>query len=116
MVRVKRGVVSKQKHNKLLEEAKGYRGTRSTLVKTAREAVLHAGEYAFHGRKRKKRDFRRLWIVRINEALKSEGKQYSRFVSGMKSKNIALDRKILANLVQEDPETFKAITQEAFKK
>ena len=116
MVRVKRGVISKQKHNKLLAEAKGYRGTRSSLVKTAREAVLHAGEYAFHGRKRKKRDFRRIWIVRINEALKAEGKQYSRFVSGMKSKNIALDRKILANLVQEDPETFKAITQEAFKK
>lgn len=116
MVRVKRGLVSKRKHNKLLDQAKGYRGTRSTLVKTAREAVLHAGEYAFHGRKRKKRDFRRIWIVRINEALKSEGKQYSRFVSGMKAKNIGLDRKILANLVQEDPETFKAVVSEAFKK
>ena len=116
MVRVKRGVISRKKHKKLLDQAKGYRGSRSTLIKTAREAVLHAGEYAFHGRKLRKRDFRRLWITRINEALKADGHRYSDFIAKMKEKNIELDRKILSNLVQEDPDTFREIVSQTFKK
>ncbi|MEK7092470.1 MAG: 50S ribosomal protein L20, partial [Patescibacteria group bacterium] len=73
MARVKRGVVSRRKHNKLLDLTKGYRGTKSRLVRTAKQAALHAGAYAFHGRKLRKRDFRSLWITRIGEAVKKEG-------------------------------------------
>lgn len=112
MTRVKRGVVSRRKHKKLLSQTRGYRGTKRRLVKVAREAVLHAGEYAFHGRKRKKRDMRRLWITRISEAVKQEGISYSRFISGLNKNKIALDRKILADLVLNDIETFKKIARE----
>jgi len=93
MTRVKRGLVSKRRHNKLFEQAKGYRGTKSKLTKVAREAVLHAGQYAFHGRKRKKIDMRRLWIVRIGEAAKQEGISYSRLIDGLNKKKIELNRK-----------------------
>lgn len=116
MVRVKRGVVSRQKHKKLLDQAKGYRGSRSSLIKTAREAVLHAGEYAFHGRKLRKRDMRRLWITRINEAVREEGHKYSDFVKNMKDKKIEIDRKILAHLAKEDRDTFREIVSQTFKK
>jgi len=116
MSRVKRGMVSRRKHNKIFELAKGYRGTRSRLIKTATEAVLHADQYAYHGRKRKKRDFRRLWIVRIGEAVKAEGHSYSTFVNAMKIKNIQLDRKILANLVLDNREAFTVIVKKAFEK
>ena len=94
MARVKRGVVSRRKHKKLLALTKGYRGTKRRLVKVAREAALHAGEYAFAGRKNKKRDFRRLWITRISEATKQEGTSYSRFMAGLAKNNIKIDRKI----------------------
>ncbi|KKQ95141.1 MAG: 50S ribosomal protein L20 [Candidatus Levybacteria bacterium RIFCSPHIGHO2_02_FULL_39_36] len=113
MTRVKRGVVSHKKHNKLLSLTRGYRGTRSRLVKVAREAALHAGEYAFHGRKRKKRDFRRLWITRISEAVRQEGISYSKLIASLIKKNIRLDRKILSDLVLNDPQTFKKIVEEA---
>jgi large subunit ribosomal protein L20 len=109
MARVKRGVVSRRKHNKLLSLTKGYRGTRSKLVKVAREAELHARQYAFHGRKLRKRDFRTLWITRISEALKNEEINYSTFINKLKKANITLDRKILSNLIVEDPNTFKQI-------
>ena len=115
MSRVKRGVVSRRKHNKIFDLAKGYRGTRSRLIKTATEAVLHADQYAYHGRKRKKRDFRRLWIVRIGEAVKEEGHSYSTFVNALKSKNILIDRKILSSLVTENREAFTVVVKEAFK-
>lgn len=115
MSRVKRGVVSRRKHNKIFDLAKGYRGTRSRLIKTATEAVLHADQYAYHGRKRKKRDFRRLWIVRIGEAVKEEGYSYSKFIKAMKDKNIMLDRKILANLVLNNKDAFKSVVSLAFK-
>lgn len=109
MARVKRGVVSRRKHNKLLGLTKGYRGTKSKLVKVAHEAVLHAGSYAYHGRKLRKRDFRKLWITHISEAVKQEGMSYSVFIHLLKEKNIELDRKILNDLILNDPETFKKI-------
>ena len=115
MARVKRGLVSHRRHKKLLSLNKGYRGTKSKLVRVAHEAALHAGEYAFAGRKNKKRDFRRLWITRISEASKAQGLPYSRFVDGLTKANIKIDRKILADLVVNDPETFKNIVQTVSK-
>ena len=112
MARVKRGTVSRRKHKKLLNLTKGYRGTKSRLVRVAKEASLHAGQYAFHGRKLRKRDNRSLWIVRIGEAVKKEGLYYSVFINKLKKANIELDRKILSDLVVEDPETFKKIVSE----
>src|SRR5579863_6574362 len=109
MARIKRGTVSRRKHNKLLEQTKGYRGTKSKLVKIAKEASLHAGQYAYHGRKLRKRDFRTLWIIRIGEAVKKEDLSYSVFIDKLHKANIQLDRKILSNLVVEDPQTFKQI-------
>jgi len=109
MARVKRGTVSRRKHNKLLSQTKGFRGTKSRLVKVAKEAALHAGQYAYAGRKIRKRDFRALWITRIAEAVKKEDMNYSTFIDKLKKSNIELDRKILSNLVTEDPETFKQI-------
>lgn len=115
MTRVKRGVASHAKHKKTLEAVKGYRGSRSRLIRTAKAALLHSGAYAYHGRKRMKRDFRRLWIVRISEAVKSHGHSYSRFIQALKVKNIILDRKILSNIVVDDPKTFEAIVTKAFE-
>ena len=111
MTRIKRGVASHQKHKKLLSLTKGYRGPKRKLVKVAKEASLHAGEYAFHGRKRKKIDFRRLWITRISEASKLNGISYSVFMNKLSKKNIELDRKILADLVRNDNDTFKKIVE-----
>lgn len=116
MSRVKRGVVSRKRHNKIFELAKGYRGTRSKLIKTATEAVLHADAYAYHGRKRKKRDFRRLWVTRIGEAVKEEGYSYSRFIKAMKDRKIELDRKMLANLISENRDAFTQVVKTAFGK
>lgn len=110
-MRVKTGTVRKRKHKKLLALAKGYRMTKHRLVKPASEAVLHAGEYAFAGRKRRKRDFRRLWITRINAALSGYDLSYSRFIAGLKKAKIEIDRKILADLVISDPDTFKNIVE-----
>lgn len=112
MTRVKRGLVSHRKHKKLLSLTKGYRGTKSKLVKMAHEASLHAGEYAFAGRKNKKRDFRRLWITRISEATKQNGISYSKFIAGLNKKNIKIDRKILSDLVLNDSEAFKKIVEQ----
>jgi len=109
MARIKRGTVSRRKHNKLLGLTKGYRGTKSKLVKVAKEASLHAGQYAYNGRKQKKQDFRTLWIIRIGEAVKKENLSYSVFIDKLHKANIQLDRKILSNLVVEDPQTFKYI-------
>lgn len=109
MARVTRGKVSKRKHKKLLGLTKGYKGTKSTLVKVAKEASLHAGQYAYNGRKLRKRDFRSLWITRIGEAVKQQGLSYSVFMSKLKKSNVGLDRKILSNLVTEDPEAFKHV-------
>ena len=109
MAHVKRGMVSRRKHKKLLGLAKGYRQNRSRNVKQAKEAVLHAGAYAFHGRKTKKRTFRALWNIRIGEAAKLQGLSYSIFMNKLKKSNVELDRKILSNLAVEDPDVFKQI-------
>lgn len=109
MSRVKRGTVSRRKHKKLHALTKGYRGTKSKLVKVAKEASLHADAYAFHGRKLKKQDFRKLWIIRIGEAAKKEGISYSRLITSLKKAHVQLDRKILSDLVVNDLETFRKI-------
>ncbi|MBI4066320.1 50S ribosomal protein L20 [Candidatus Gottesmanbacteria bacterium] len=108
-MRIKRGVTSHAKHKKVFRANKGYRMTKRRLIKVAKEAYLHAGEYAFAGRKNRKRDFRRLWITRISEAVKLRGLSYSSFVYQLKQANVALDRKILANLVVENPDAFDEI-------
>lgn len=110
-MRVKRGIVSKRKHNKLLGLTKGYRATKSKLVRKAKEASLHAGAYAYHGRKLRKRDFRTLWITRISEAVKKEDMSYSVFMDKLKKSKVMLDRKILSELIENDPEAFKQIVQ-----
>ena len=107
MARVKRGTVSRRKHNKLLSLTKGYRGTKSKLTRVAKEASLHAGQYAYHGRKLRKRDNRTIWISRISQAAKKEGISYSVLIDKLKKNKIELDRKILDDIAQNDPETFK---------
>lgn len=112
MARVKRGVTSHRKHKKLHELTKGYRGGRGKLVREAKSALLHAGEYAFAGRKRRKRDMRKLWITQLNAAVRQEGLSYSKFIHGLQTKNIKLDRKILADLAVNHPEDFKKVITE----
>lgn len=109
MTRIKRGTVSRRKHKKILARTKGFRGTKSRLTKVAKEATLHAGAYAYHGRKLRKRDFRQLWITRIGEAVKQEGLSYSVFMHKLRKAKIELDRKILSDLVLNDALTFKKI-------
>ena len=112
MPRVKGGPKGRRKHKKILKSTKGYRGTRSKLFRPAHEAYLHAGEYAFAGRKLRKRDFRTLWIQKINAALKPFDISYSRFIKGLKDKKIELDRKSLAEVAVSDPQTFEKIVRE----
>lgn len=109
MARVKRGTVSRRKHKKLLAKVKGFRGTKSKLIRTAKQAALHAGAYAFHGRKLRKRNMRSLWITRIGEAAKQEGVSYSVFIDKLKKSNITLDRKILSDMVVNDMNIFKKL-------
>ena len=113
MARVKRGFTSHRRHKKLRELTKGYQGGRSKLVKQAKEALLHAGEYAFAGRKNRKRDMRRLWITQINIALDQKGLSYSKFINQLKEKDIKIDRKILAELAIKEPLVFDKIISEA---
>ncbi len=108
-MRIKRGVTSHAKHKKVFLANKGYRMTKRRNIRVAKEAFLHAGEYAFAGRKNRKRDFRRLWITRISEATRQHGLTYSVFVNKLKAANIELDRKTLAYLVTEEPEIFEDI-------
>jgi large subunit ribosomal protein L20 len=109
MARVKRGMTSKARHKRLLQRTEGYRMTNNRLVQRAREADLHAGQYAFAGRKNRKRDMRSLWIVRISGALREKGLRYGEFMNALKKKNIELDRKILATMVLEDPKSFTTL-------
>jgi large subunit ribosomal protein L20 len=113
MARVKRGVTAHHRHKRLLQDAEGRKGTRSRLVKPAREALLHALAYATRDRKQRKRQFRGLWIVRINAAVRANGLSYGRFISGLKAAGIALDRKILADLAVRDAGTFRQIVEAA---
>lgn len=112
-MRVKGGFTRKRRHNRVLARTKGFRMTKHRLYKVAREADIHAGQYAFVGRKKRKRDFRSLWISRINGALAKEGISYSKLISGLKKAKIEINRKILANLVLENPDIFKVILQKA---
>lgn len=113
MARIKRGVTSHAKHKKILGLTKGYRMTKHKLIKVAKEATLHAGEYAYVGRRLRKRDLRQLWITRLNQSLGHMDLSYSRFINGLKKANIQLDRKILADLSIRDPEVFKIIVDKS---
>ena len=113
MARVKRGVTAHQRHKRLLQDAEGRKGTRSRLVKPAREALLHALAYATRDRKQRKRQMRELWIVRINAAARQTGMTYGRFISGLKRADIQIDRKILADLAVRDSATFGRIVEVA---
>lgn len=108
-MRVKGGQLQRRKHKKVLALAKGYRGARSTLFRKAQEAVWHAGAYAFAGRKDRKSQFRRLWIIRINAALQPFNLRYSQFINEMKHKNIILDRRILADLALKHAPAFEEV-------
>ena len=113
MARVKRGVTSHKRHKRLLQDAEGRRGTRSTLIKPAREALLHAMAYATRDRKQRKRQMRELWIVRINAGARQNGITYSKLVDGLKRADIVIDRKILADLAVRDTVTFGRIVEAA---
>ena len=113
MARVKRGVTAHRRHKRLLNDAEGRRGTRSKLVKPAREALLHALAYATRDRKQRKRQMRGLWIVRINAAARDNGVSYGRFVAGLKRAGVAIDRKILADIAVRDGATFSRIVEVA---
>jgi large subunit ribosomal protein L20 len=108
MTRVKNGIQTKKAHKKTLTLAKGYWMTRHKQIKKATEAVLHAGQYAFAGRKLKKRDFRSLWIIRLNAAVRQHGMPYNKFVHALKEKQIGLDRKVLAQIAVEHPSVFES--------
>ena len=113
MARVKRGVTSHRRHKRLLNAAEGRRGTRSKLIKPAREALLHAMAYAYVGRKQRKRQMRNLWIVRLNAAAHQNGTTYSKLMNGLKAAGVGLDRKILADLAIRDAATFGRIVEVA---
>jgi large subunit ribosomal protein L20 len=106
MPRVKRGVAARKRKNRILKEAKGYFGTRHSLLKTARETVHKAWKYAYRDRKQRKRDFRGLWIQRINAAAREHDLSYSRLIHGLKQAGVEVDRKILAELAVTDPKAF----------
>ncbi len=113
MARVKRGVAAHKRHKRLLKAAEGRRGTRSKLIKPAREAQLHAMAYAYAGRKQRKRQMRALWIVRLNAAAREQGLTYGRLINGLKKAGVKLDRKVLADICVRDPFTFARIAEVA---
>jgi len=113
MARVKRGVAAHKRHKRLLSAAEGRKGAKSRLIKASREAQLHALAYATRDRKQRKRDFRRLWIIRLNAAARRHGITYGSFVAGLKRAGIQIDRKILADLAVRDDATFGAIVEAA---
>jgi large subunit ribosomal protein L20 len=113
MARVKRGVTAHRRHKRLLDAAEGRKGTKSRLVKPAREALLHALAYATRDRKQRKRQFRALWIVRINAAARQHGLAYGAFIAGLRRADVAIDRKILADLAVRDEPTFARIVEVA---
>lgn len=112
MARVKGGLMAQKRRRNILDEVKGYRLQRSKKKRVAREAIYHAQTYAFAHRKDKKNDFRRLWTVRINAALMTHGLKYSRFIKALKDKNIELDRKVLATLAKDAPESFDRVVEQ----
>ena len=113
MARTKRGVVSRAKHKKVLKSVKGQRGRRKNTIRIARQAMEKAMQYAYRDRKAKKREFRSLWIQRINAGVRAEGLTYSKFINGLDKCGIKIDRKILAEIAYDSPEAFKTIVQKA---
>jgi large subunit ribosomal protein L20 len=109
MPRVKRGVTARARHKKILALAKGYRGRRKNVYRVAKQAVMKAGQYAYRDRRTRKRVFRALWIARINAGARSHGVTYSRFIAGLKTLSIELDRKVLSDMAINDPAAFGAI-------
>ena len=113
MSRVKRSVHARKKRRATLDRTKGYRGQAKSSYKRAKEALLKADSYAYRDRRNRKRDFRRLWIVRINAAARQEGMSYSQFMHGLKEAGIEVDRKVLADIAVRDPETFRRFAEKA---
>jgi len=113
MPRVKRGVTAHARHKKVLKEAKGYYGARSKVYRVAKQAVIKAGQYAYRDRRQKKRQFRALWIVRINAAAREHGLSYSRFIKGLKQAGVEMDRKVLADIAYHDKEGFAVLAEQA---
>ena len=113
MARVKRGVVSHARHKKVLKQAKGYYGARRKVYRVAKQAVIKAGQYAYRDRRQRKRQFRRLWIVRINAAARQFDLSYSRFMDGLNKAGIEVDRKVLADLAVHDIAAFGALAEKA---
>jgi large subunit ribosomal protein L20 len=113
MPRVKRGVVARQRRKKVLKQAKGYYGARSRTFKVAKQAVIKAGQYAYRDRRQRKRQFRSLWIIRINAAARHHGLSYSRFIAGLKKAAIEVDRRVLADLAMNEKEVFAVLAEQA---
>ena len=113
MARVKRGVTSKARHKKVLKSVKGQWGRRKNTIRVARQAMEKAMQYAYRDRRNKKRDFKSLWITRINAGVRSEGMTYSKFINGLSKSGIKIDRKILAEIAYDSPEAFKTIVKKA---
>jgi large subunit ribosomal protein L20 len=113
MARVKGAMSTRKRHKKILKLAKGYRGAKSKLFRTANQAVMKSLVYSYIGRKQKKRDFRKLWIARINAAARMNGISYSRFMNGLKKADITLNRKMLAEIAVSDPAAFTALVEKA---
>lgn len=113
MPRVKRGVASRARRKKVLELAKGYYGARSRSFRVAKQAVIKAGQYAYRDRRQRKRQFRNLWIIRINAGAREHGLSYSRFIAGLKKAGIEVDRKVLADLAMHEPPAFAVLAEQA---
>ena len=111
MARVKRGVNAKKRHNNILKQAKGYFGAKSKLFRIANQAVMKSLNYSYIGRKQRKRDFRKLWITRINAAARINGMSYSKFISGLKKANVNINRKMLSEMAINDPEGFAKLVE-----
>jgi len=113
MPRPKRSVTSRARRKKILKQAKGYYGARSRSFKVAKQAVIRAGQYAYRDRRQRKRQFRSLWIMRINAATRQHGLSYSRFIAGLKQAEIDMDRRVLADLALQEPDAFSALVEKA---
>ena len=113
MPRVKRGVTARARHKKVIEQAKGYRGRRKNVYRVAKQAVTKAGQYAYRDRRQRKRQFRALWITRINAAAREHGLSYSRFMDGLHKADIQVDRKVLAELAVHDKHAFSQLAEQA---
>ena len=113
MARVKRGVVARRRHKKVLKQAKGYYGAGSRVFRVAKQAVIKAGQYAYRDRRQRKRQFRALWIARINAGARLNGLSYSRFINGLKNASIEIDRKVLADLAVNEKGAFTALVEKA---